>query len=128
MAIFAISCTTAGKRDFLRFSENQLGKCIRAYPETPKIAYFSKTCIYGVLGGSRKIAPHPPSQGPPGAPGEGGGKSAHFFGYLITLPVGTEWRTRAGRDRLAPPHQTPSPRGPTGGAIPGPCSQTPLLG
>ena len=27
---------------------------------------------------------------PPGDP-PGGGKSAHFFGYLITLPVGTVW-------------------------------------
>ena len=30
---------------------------------------------------------HPPGGGPPG-----GTKSAHFFGYLITLPVGTVWR------------------------------------
>ena len=29
--------------------------------------------------------------GPPGPPG--GEKSAHFFGYLITLPVGTVWDT-----------------------------------
>ena len=28
---------------------------------------------------------------PPGPPG--GQKSAHFFGYLITLPVGTVWAT-----------------------------------
>ena len=30
-----------------------------------------------------------PPGGPPRAPG--GQKSAHFFGYLITLPVGTEF-------------------------------------
>ena len=31
-----------------------------------------------------------PPRGPPGGP-PGGPKSAHFFGYLITLPVGTVW-------------------------------------
>ena len=32
-----------------------------------------------------------PPGGPRGAPRPGGQKSAHFFGYLITLPVGTVW-------------------------------------
>ena len=33
-----------------------------------------------------------PPRGAPGGPPPGGGqKSAHFFGYLITLPVGTVW-------------------------------------
>ena len=31
--------------------------------------------------------------GAPGPPRAGGQKSAHFFGYLITLPVGTVWAT-----------------------------------
>ena len=33
----------------------------------------------------------PPAGGPPGGP-----KSAHFFGYLITLPVGTVWAIFSG--------------------------------
>ena len=35
----------------------------------------------------------PPGDPPGGSPGArpGGEKSAHFFGYLITLPVGTVW-------------------------------------
>ena len=37
-----------------------------------------------------------PPRGAPGAPPPGGGKSAHFFGYLITLPVGTVWATFSG--------------------------------
>ena len=39
----------------------------------------------------------PPPKTPPGPPlpggCPGGQKSAHFFGYLITLPVGTVWAT-----------------------------------
>ena len=39
---------------------------------------------------------------PQGGPPRGGQKSAHFFGYLITLPVGTVWsppRGHSGWDR-----------------------------
>ena len=40
--------------------------------------------------------PGAPPGRPPGAPGirPGGPKSAHFFGYLITLPVGTDFAPR----------------------------------
>ena len=37
--------------------------------------------------------PRAPPRGAPRAPPPGGQKSAHFFGYLITLPVGTVWAT-----------------------------------
>ena len=39
--------------------------------------------------------PGPPSPGGPGAPPRGA-RGAHFGGYLITLPVGTEWDIFAG--------------------------------
>ena len=45
----------------------------------------------------------PPRGARPGAP-RGGQKSVHFFGYLITLPVGTVWDTFSGRDSLGHPH------------------------
>ena len=41
----------------------------------------------GVFRGS----PRTPRNPPPGGAPRGGQKSAHFFGYLITLPVGTVW-------------------------------------
>ena len=42
----------------------------------------------GIWGGPRRAPFWTPPGGPPGRPG-GVQKSAHFFGYLITLPVGT---------------------------------------
>ena len=41
--------------------------------------------------GSRRVHFAPPRGPPRGGVPPGGQKSAHFFGYLITLPVGTVW-------------------------------------
>ena len=50
--------------------------------------------------------------GPPsGRPRPGGQKSAHFFGYLITLPVGTVWATFSAPARDPPPRANPPPGG-----------------
>ena len=59
--------------------------------------YYIFSTKRGVPGGALWAPPG----GPPGAPGPGGAKSAHFFGYLITLPVGTVWAI------FSPPAGTP---------------------
>ena len=69
--------------------------------------------------------------GPGGPPGPGGQKSAHFFGYLITLPVGTVfWDFSAPRDRgpgrgiqdrTAHMGVSGAPPPPVIGLAPGPC-------
>ena len=51
----------------------------------------------------------------PGGLPRGGQKSAHFFGYLITLPVGTVWATFSG-----PGPSRATPRNPPGTPPPGP--------
>ena len=68
---------------------------------------------------------------PGGPPGPGGQKSAHFFGYLITLPVGTVfWDFSAPRDRgpgrgiqdrTAHMGVSGAPPPPVIGLAPGPC-------
>ena len=64
--------------------------------------------IWGFWG----VPGHPPKTPPgtpPGRPPRGGQKSAHFFGYLITLPVGTVWATFF--DPPGTPHFGPPPGG-----------------
>ena len=64
----------------------------------------------GVLGCPFWAAREPPREGGSGgAPGgrPGGQKSAHFFGYLITLPVGTVWATFSGPGTARPDGQKP---------------------
>ena len=51
--------------------------------------------LQGVSGAPPGTPPGDPPGGPPGRP-PGGAKSAHFFGYLITLPVGTVWAIFSG--------------------------------
>ena len=63
------------------------------------------------------LAPSWGGGAPPGGP-PGGPKSAHFFGYLITLPVGTKldhfW------DKIGPPGTPPEgPRDPLWWGVPG---------
>ena len=59
--------------------------------------------------GSQKGTFLGPPRGPPGGPPGGGQKSAHFFGYLITLPVGTDFGTF-----FDPPRDRPLFGGPPG--------------
>ena len=56
------------------------------------------------FGGARQGCILAPPGGCPGPP-PGRAKSAHFFGYLITLPVGTVWAT------FSPPRPGPPPPG-----------------
>ena len=82
-------------------------------------------------GGSRGGTPWVYIFGPGGPPGPGGQKSAHFFGYLITLPVGTVfWDFSAPRDRgpgrgiqdrTAHMGVSGAPPPPVIGLAPGPC-------
>ena len=55
----------------------------------------------GCTFGPPRGAPGGPPRAPPGQ------KSAHFFGYLITLPVGTDFGTFFGPPRDTPLGQTP---------------------
>ena len=68
------------------------------------------SCRGGILG-----VPQDPPKSPPRGRAPGGEKSAHFFGYLITLPVGTVWALF-----LDPPGTPPGPPfGPYPGSTPG---------
>ena len=64
------------------------------------------------LSGGPKTPPGGGSPGAPPAPPRGGRKSAHFGGYLITLPVGTDEHSGTGRVRTPPWDGTAPGRGP----------------
>ena len=85
-------------------------------PKRPLCSTPSTTLIYGngVPRPPQKRPQNGPPRGPPGGPPRGGQKSAHFFGYLITLPVGTVLGQFSGppRDPPGTPPGDPPPRTP----------------